>query len=190
MKSTILLLFVGLAVASCQNSQTPAEPPKVPAPAEAAVTAAQAETKPTKAPDAPATDVALVADGKVVTFQSMLVWTEEVGGSMVPQMRFFVGEVGCENRLTRDVEHFYAATQGENWEPGEEVLSPNWGFSGMPEFNPSSENDTGYPPAYWGKVKVVASTASEVQGTVDFSAKDVTIRGNFKATRCTGSAFP
>lgn len=186
MKNTFVALFALSAFAGCQNSPTPSD---ATTDAQTQTAAQQAQTAAAQAQAAPTGELALVADGKNITFKSFLVWTEDVSGSMVPQMRFFVDEVGCDNRLSNEVHSFYAATQAENWGPGES-LSPNWGFNGMPEFNPSSENDTGYPPAYWGKVTVVASTETEVQGKVDFSSKGVTVRGDFKATLCPGPAVP
>lgn len=173
----VAVLSLLLFAAACDRSPAPA-PPQT-APAEAAPEAPAAE--PAAAPSSSAT---LRVDGREVTFASMLYWEMDAAGSMVPQLSFYEQEVSCDNRLTDEVPRFYASLLIAEEERVGEHKSPNWGYTGLPQFNPSSEDDTGYPPKYWGTVRITEISETRVRGTVDYESKGVTVKGAFDATVC------
>ena len=182
-----------LASAACTKSSPPAPEP------EKAAAASPSGAKPDAAPSAPAaapTEGALPVlkhDGKSFTFRTAMIWVEKIAGSTVPQFILLDGEFSCADRATAPGNRFFASLigSGDGLEPGE-YRSPNWGFTGLPEFNPSPESldDQEYPPAYWGTLTVSTVTDASVTGTVHYTSKGVTLEGPFTAKRCQPTLSP
>jgi hypothetical protein len=130
-------------------------------------------------------------DGKSTSFMTMLAWNLDFGANKAPQVAFFTEPATCEDRLDNSKTKFYAAFMGD-LEPneinalaeGDPYSAPNWGYTGLPEFIPGSEDEQTYPPLHWGKVVVTKADAKTVEGTVDFESKGVVVRGEFVAERC------
>lgn len=130
-------------------------------------------------------------DGKKVGFATMLAWELDLGASRAPQLAFFTEPATCEDRLDGSKTKFYAAFMGD-LEPndineladGDPYGAPNWGYTGLPDFVPGSEDEQGYPPPSWGSVTITKANEKSVEGTVDFESKGVVVRGEFVAQRC------
>lgn len=127
--------------------------------------------------------VTLTHEGNVIEFKSTFITEEMMAGSAVPQLTFFEAVVGCEARTDLDIPRFYAAFASEPGVPVGEYDSPNWGYSGIPDFVPGSP-DQADPRDSWGKVTVTASDAKTVRGTVRYQSNGVLVSGEFNATRC------
>ncbi len=154
-------------------------------------TAAQTKAVPSPATPASAKLSVTTPDGKKVGFSTMLAWELDLGASRAPQLAFFTEPATCEDRLDNSKTKFYAAFMGD-LEPndmneladGDPYGAPNWGYTGLPDFVPSSEDEQGYPPPSWGSVTITKVDEKTVEGTVDFESKGVVVRGEFVAQRC------
>ncbi len=155
-------------------------------------TAAQGAAVAVAVPTAKSDKVSVTTpDGKNLGFSTLLVWELDVGASKAPQLAFFTEAVTCDDRLDDSKTKFYAAFMGD-LEPndmneladGDPYRAPNWGYTGLPEFVPGSEDDEGYPPPSWGTVTITKVDEKTVEGTVDFDSEGVVVRGPFVAQRC------
>ncbi len=138
---------------------------------------------PTKAEAQPTEGVALKHGDETIVFKTMLITEEAISGSVVPQLTFFVDEVDCDARQDHEKIRFYAAIASEAGVPAGDYESPNWGFTGKPEFIPSSADDAD-PRDSWGKVVVTKSDDTTVSGTVHYEAKGLSVSGAFSARKC------
>lgn len=182
-KLSVFLMFLALGCDAKDQATGASEGPVTAAQA----LAAQAQVDKPKSQEASIT----TPDGKTAAFATMLVWQLDLGASKAPQLAFFTEAATCEDRLANDRVKFYAAFMGD-LEPndmneladGDPYQSPNWGYTGLPDFVPGSEDEQGYPPPYWGAVTVTKADEKIVEGTVDFESEGVVVQGKFVAQRC------
>lgn len=178
MSKLIWVLGAGLVFAAGCEKETPKEQDSV-----QPATAAQ-EVVPAKV-EAPVVDqpsVVLKHGDETIAFKTMLISEEVMASSVVPQLTFFVDEVGCEARQDFEKIRFYAAFSSDAGIPVGEYDSPNWGFTGKPDFIPGSEEAD--PRDSWGSVNVTESTAETISGHLKYASKGLSVSGAFKALKC------